>query len=109
MFSFEYFRGHVVSSQSWDNTPPINNNIMDDKVPEKTRRATFSSEGSFQKEDLDNQDDGWSTDELSQTEDEDEDGDIFLQTAEVQYISISSSYSLLSKVILSLMQCGICY
>lgn len=81
---FSYYRAHVVSSQSWDNTPPIiNNNIMDDKVPEKTRRATLSSEGSFQKEDLDNQDDGWSTDELSQTEDEDEDGDIFLQTAEV--------------------------
>lgn len=78
-------RAHVVSSQSWDNAPPINNNIMDDKVPEKTRRATYSSEGSFQKEDLDNQDDGWSsTDELSQTEDEDEDGDIFLQTAEVK-------------------------
>lgn len=80
---FSCYRAHVVSSQSWDNTPPINNNIMDDKVSEKTRRATLSSEGSFQKEDLDNQDDGWSTDELSQTEDEDEDGDIFLQTAEV--------------------------
>lgn len=80
---FSYYRAHVVSSQSWDNTPPINNNIMDDKISEKTRRATLSSEGSFQKEDLDNQDDGWSTDELSQTEDEDEDGDIFLQTAEV--------------------------
>ncbi|GFY44277.1 guanine nucleotide exchange factor DBS [Trichonephila inaurata madagascariensis] len=51
-------RAQVVSSQSWDNTPP--------------------------KEDLDNQDDGWSTDELSQTEDEDEDGDIFLQNAEVK-------------------------
>ncbi|XP_035221623.1 guanine nucleotide exchange factor DBS-like, partial [Stegodyphus dumicola] len=77
-------RAHVVSSQSWDNTPPVNNNILDDKVPEKTRRATFSSEANYQKEDLDNQDDGWSTDELSQTEDEDEDGDIFLQTAEVK-------------------------
>ncbi|XP_015927368.1 guanine nucleotide exchange factor DBS isoform X2 [Parasteatoda tepidariorum] len=76
-------RGHVVSSQSWDNTPPVNNNIMD-KAPEKTRRSTITSDDSFQKEDLDNHDDGWSTDELSQTEDEDEDGDIFLQTAEVK-------------------------
>lgn len=55
----------------------------DNKVPDKTRRATLSSDVGYQKEDLDNQDDGWSTDELSQTEDEDEDGDIFLQTAEV--------------------------
>lgn len=78
-----YGRAHVVSSQSWDNTPPNNNNIVEDKVPEKTRRATFSSDVSFQKEDLDNHDDGWSTDELSQTEDEDEDGDIFLQSVEV--------------------------
>lgn len=71
----------MVSSQSWDNTPPVNNNIVDKS--EKTRRATFTSEDSYQKEDLDNQDDGWSTDELSQTEDEDEEGDIFLQAAEV--------------------------
>lgn len=55
-----------------------------DKVSEKTRRSTITSDDSFQKEDLDNHDDGWSTDELSQTEDEDEDGDIFLQTAEVR-------------------------
>ncbi|XP_055936058.1 guanine nucleotide exchange factor DBS-like isoform X3 [Argiope bruennichi] len=75
-------RAQVVSSQSWDNNSPMNNNILDKS--EKTRRATFTSEDSFQKEDLDNQDDGWSTDELSQTEDEDEDGDIFLQNAEVK-------------------------
>ncbi|XP_054708751.1 LOW QUALITY PROTEIN: guanine nucleotide exchange factor DBS-like [Uloborus diversus] len=74
-------RGQVVSSQSWDNAPPENNNMV---AQEKGRRATFTSEDSYQKEDLDNQDDGWSTDELSQTEDEDEDGDIFLQTAEVK-------------------------
>lgn len=74
----------VVSSLSWDNPLLVTNNNVT-KSSEKNRRASVPVKEAYQRDQMfDSHDDGWSTDELSQTEDEDEDGDIFLNTFDIK-------------------------
>ncbi|XP_076323895.1 guanine nucleotide exchange factor DBS isoform X2 [Tachypleus tridentatus] len=88
---------NTIGSLSWDNCPTVTNNNQPivQHASELERRATLptiryhgykTNSVSYSE----NHDDGWSTDDFSQTEDEDDDGDMFVCKSE-----IGSSYQAL--------------
>ncbi|XP_067143192.1 guanine nucleotide exchange factor DBS-like isoform X3 [Centruroides vittatus] len=70
--------------------------VLHSRRPELGRRASLPSLRRYRNENIssatysDSHDDGWSTDEMSQTEDEDDDSDIFAYTTEVggRYVAL---------------------